>query len=114
MRPADNNTRNTVHGQQRAKERLKLNPEQAERVATLAWERGKRAEDLRGRDRRYFDGRYEDGCELISYNGYIFVFNLETRRCVTMFRAPAWFGRRQQFAGKELIRNPVKYLRYAS
>lgn len=98
----------TYHSILRTHERAGLNVDSAVRMIQNAKARGKSAEDFPARERRYLLERSRDGSYVKYYAGYCFIFNME-HACITMFLAPAWFGKRAKYCGKEIIRNNKKY-----
>lgn len=89
---------NTYHSINRAKERAGLNRKKAEKMMQLARERGIGFEDCRWSiDRNFLLMRTNESCKAIAYNGYCFIFDMETCNCITMYPLPRSFGRKKTF-----------------
>ena len=92
----------THHGADRAKERCNLKSIQAaEKNVNLAIQRGKRAEDLTSWERSFLSKEANSECTAIAYNNFCYIFNADGI-CVTIYRLPAWFGKKKHFNGKTL------------
>ena len=100
----------TQHYIDRAKERQALNERRAERAAELAWSRGKAVDDMPSREGNFMRTKQGEGIKVIFYNDFLYIFTEESK-CITMYEAPGWFGRKRHFDGKEKIRNVKKYMR---
>lgn len=101
----------SIHGHIRSKERCKLKSSRAvQKNATLALQRGKRAEDLRSWERSYLLQASGLGKVAVAYQGYCYIFS-GGNVFVTVFRLPVWFGKPKHFEGKERIRDYKKYCR---
>ena len=98
----------TYHSILRTHERAGLNVDSAVRMIQNAKVRGKNAVDFPARERRYLLERSREGSYAKYYAGYCFIFNME-HACITMFLAPAWFGKKAKYCGKEVIRNNKRY-----
>lgn len=102
---------NTVHSLERMKERCNIkNVKTAERNVNLAIERGKRAADFTSWERVYLNTEAYSNCTAIAYNNLCYIVN-EENVCVTVYKLPAWFGKKKHFDGKERIRNYKKFCR---
>ena len=105
---------NSRHSIERAKERAGLNSEQAARFIRKAGERGRSAEEMPRREREYMEKKETAAnCRTIYYNNYFFIFS-PGGTCITLYEAPAWFGKKSHYEGKEKIRNVKKYVRYST
>ena len=84
----------TLHSLDRMKERFGTKNERAsERLISLALERGVRMHQYRSRFERTFLAKLcKPDVEPIIYQGFIFLFNLKTGACITLFRAPKQFN----------------------
>ncbi len=103
---------NSVHSYERAKERAGMNTAQADRFMRHAYERGKTSEMMPRREREYMEKKEILGdCRTIFYNDFFFIFNMDGV-CITLYESPAWFGKKNHYAGKEKIRNVKKYIRF--
>ena len=101
----------TFHSIQRTQERTGFNVRTSERFIENAIERGKGAEAFSAKERDYLLHKEEqDGCRAIIYNTYCFIVNSDDR-CVTMYSAPKWFGKKR-YDGKREIRDVKKYARF--
>lgn len=99
----------TMHSIKRTKERRNIkNKHSATRKIENALNRGKCAEDFSSWERDYLINESKDNCTAIAYDNYCYIVN-ENGRCVTMYKLPAWFGKKKHFNGKERIRNFKKY-----
>ena len=79
------------HSLQRAKERCGIkNAESASRHISLAYERGRRAEDCRSWERSYLESYSERNAEAVAYDGFCYLFSMEGV-CITLFKLPGWF-----------------------
>ncbi len=101
----------SYHAARRARERLGLKAKSAERETVKAFTDGLTAEDLTSRERDYLVRKGLHGCSPRVYNGSCYIFS-ENMVCVTVYKLPAWFGKRQFFDGKTKIRNPKNYYRH--
>lgn len=102
---------NTLHSLERMKDRCNVkNAKAAERIVRLALERGKSADDFTSWERSYLDAEGRNHCRAIAYKDHCYIVN-EENICVTVYRLPAWFGKKKHFNGKERIRNLKKYCR---
>lgn len=103
---------NTVHSIIRAKERAGMKYGEAVRFTDLAIRNGQRAEDLPVKERKYMQKKEIDSSiTAVLYNGYIFILNDEDV-CITLFKAPSWFLKKEHYDGKKKVRDVKKYLRY--
>ena len=101
----------TKHYLDRAKERSNIkNTATRERNAVLAFQRGKKAEDYRGREREYLLNKQDRSCIAIVYNGICFIFSKDGV-VITCYAVPGWFKKSIHYAGKEPIRDIRKYCR---
>ncbi len=98
----------TYHCKERAKERAKLNPDQAERMINRALSKGKTYDDFKGKERQFLLRKTTENTCAIYYAGYCFIIGMENA-CITMFPVPHWFGKKRVFIGKEEVRNIHKY-----
>ena len=103
----------TYHSLVRAKERLGLKAEAAEREIRRAFTEGLDASEFNSREKEYLIGKEIYGAAAKVYRGSCYIFS-EEGVCITVYKVPAWFGRRQFFDGKKKIRNPKDYYRHYS
>ena len=102
----------TYHSIVRSKERAhRKNLRSAEKNISLALQRGKEAEDFSSWERTFLSGKGHDSQKAIAYNQFCYIFSDEDV-CITLYRLPAWFGRKKPYHGKERIRDIKKYQRY--
>lgn len=105
----DTTTFFTEHGFDRAKERCKLkNRKEVMNNMCLAFERGKRAEDFSSWERNFLTYSAGEDCVAIAYNNYCYIFS-DDKCFITVYKLPAWFGKKKHFNGKERIRDYKKY-----
>ncbi len=100
------------HYLERAKERMGLNQSKAIRMEDIVFNRGLLSDDLPKKERTYLASKETDESLPRFYNGYIFIYNVEGL-CLTVYKAPEWFGKKGSFEGKRKIRDPWKYRRYS-
>lgn len=98
----------TIHSLDRAKERAGLNEKRAERLISLALERGKTADKFTSWERSYLKGEETEEYIAVAYAGYCYLISY-SGTCVTMYPLPAWFGKKKHYNGKERIRDYKKY-----
>ncbi len=102
-------TISTLHVIDRMKERCNIKSlRSAEKNIALAMKRGKRAEDCTSWERSYLSHEAYDGCFAVAYNNYCYIIS-DTGYCITLYKLPAWFGKKKHFDGKERIRDFKKY-----
>ncbi len=102
------NPKATNHFIDRAKERAGINEKKAERMISLALERGKTSEDFTSWEREYLKREEHDNCIAIAYAGFCYIFTYQ-RDCLTVYQLPTWFGKKKHYNGKERIRDYKKY-----
>lgn len=101
----------SIHSIDRIRERCNLKQDRlAMRNIQLAFERGKRADDLTSWEREYLANEGHGNCSAIAYNNYCYIVS-ENNVCVTVYALPKWFGQKKHFDGKERIRDYKKYCR---
>ncbi len=100
------------HYLERAKERMGLNQSRAIRAEGLVYARGLVSTALPKKERIYMESKETDLSFPRLYNGYIYIYNTEGL-CLTVYKAPEWFGKRDRYEGKQEIRDPWKYRRYS-
>ena len=85
----------STHSEERMKERIGIkNAKEMRRMMQLAFERGKRSNDIRRTEfRSYISGKCALGCEAVVYNDHCFIFNPENGVCVTVYDLPQRFTR---------------------
>ena len=101
-------SKSTIHSIDRAKERAGINERKAEKMISLALERGKKSEDFTSWEKDYLQNEAYDGCIAIAFNGYCYIVNNDGF-CVTLYKLPSWFGKKKHYNGKERIRDYKKY-----
>ena len=101
----------TYHSLVRAKERLGLKAEAAEREIRRAYLNGLDSADFSPREKEYLCSKELFGATVKVYKGSCYLFS-EDGTCITIYKVPAWFGRKQFFDGKTKIRNPRDYYRH--
>ena len=103
----------TLHALNRAQERTGYNRDTSERFILNAGKRGKPADAFSSREREYLlnkEARY--GHYTVVYNNFCFIYSEDCGDCITVLEIPKWFGRKQQYDGKQQIRNAKRYIRY--
>ena len=101
-------SKSTIHSIDRAKERAGINERKAEKMITLALERGKTYEDFTSWERNYLQNEAYGDCKAIAFNGYCYIVNADGF-CVTLYKLPSWFGKKKHYDGKDRIRDYKKY-----
>ena len=101
----------TYHCLERAKERAGLSVNAALNLFDKAVRYGIGADEFPANERNYLKSKEGNGMQAIFYGEYIFILNDEGR-CVTMYRAPGWFGKKSNFHGKEQIKNKKRFARF--
>ena len=101
----------SYHSIQRARERMGLNASSAERIISRAYVQGLGSEDFTASEKDYLKRKGVSGAQIKVYNGFCCVFS-DSAVCITVFKLPGWFGRRQHFDGKTKIRDPRSYYRH--
>ena len=99
----------TCHSLSRAKERVGLSQSAAIKFIDNAKINGKTPEEFPAKERKYMQN-LEKGGSVIYFAEYIFILS-EDDRCITLYRVPGWFGKKNNFRGKEVIRNRHRYFR---
>ncbi|SES90161.1 hypothetical protein SAMN02910413_1177 [Pseudobutyrivibrio sp. C4] len=97
----------TLHSIERTTERTGLNRKASVRMMENAYNRGIDANQFSTVEKEYLERKADDGTIIKYYAGYCFIFSCEGL-CITMYKAPTWFGKRH-FDGKNRIRNLKKY-----
>lgn len=88
----------TVHCISRAKERAGLSSHKAKRFIELARQRGIRSTDCRwSLDRKYLEEKSNERIEALAYNGFCFIMERDTKKCITIFKLPKRFGKKKTF-----------------
>jgi len=104
-------TNASFHGIMRVKERCNVKSRRAaENLIRHAIQRGKGADDYSSMERVFLLGESMRGCRAVAYNNFCYILADEDC-CVTMFRLPAWFGKKKPFDGKTRIRKMKRYRR---
>ena len=98
----------TLHYLDRAYERAGLAFESAGSFERDAYRKGKRAAQMPKREREYMSEKDGVGITSRYYKGRIFIYADE--KCITMYNAPEWFGKRQKI-GQSNCCNPRKRIR---
>lgn len=102
----------TYHSIKRTCERANKKYRSAVKMIERAEERGFVADDLPSKERKYLKNKQERGKSVIVfYLGYLFILSCDGI-CITMYKAPEWFCKKECYIGKTKIRNPKKYTRY--
>ena len=103
----------TKHSIERVYERTNCNRRSATRMIENALQRGKETYELSGKEKRFLDHKVskETGYRCVYYNDAIFIVTSE-KVCVTVIKAPKWFGKKTMYNGKKRIRNPKKAVSY--
>lgn len=105
----------TNHSIIRAKERAGLNKKKAAKMMEIAKTRGKRSEDCTWSvDRRFLDKKSTEVSVAVAFNGYCFIYERETMKCITMFRLPKNFGQKKTYykADKRKYKYNFDYCEY--
>ncbi len=93
---------NSRHSYDRAKERAGLNRKRAEKMIGLARDRGIEYEDCSwSLDKRFLQMRTDDRTKAVAFNGFCFIFDRETLKCVTLYPLPKSFGKKKTFFYRE-------------
>lgn len=101
----------TNHAIKRVQERVGLKINSSEDFITNALERGKTAEVFAANERNYLQSKEAKGeCCVIVYQSFFFIVD-DADRCVTVYSAPKWFGKKKYYDGKTKIKNIKKYMR---
>lgn len=86
----------TLHGAERAKERMGLSEKKAIRRLVLARERGVREADCKwSADRRFLGKSSDDIVEAVAYNGFCYILDKASGICITTYRLPRDFGQKK-------------------
>ena len=104
------NEENTLHSLRRAKERAGLSRKKAEKMMSLARERGIGFEDCKwSLDRTYLIQKSDAGKKALAYNGFCFIFDVDTYECITMFPLPKCFGKKKTFYSESRRKQSARY-----
>lgn len=102
----------TLHSMERIHQRLGLNGQRASAFLEAGIAKGKTSEAFRRVDeRRYLEEKCGENIIAKVYQGYCLIVDTEWDACITIYKLPEWFGKKQHYYGKEKLRNPAKYLR---
>ncbi len=101
----------TYHSLVRAKERLGLKADAAEREIRKAFMQDLDVSEFTAREKEYLNSKEIYGAAVKVYKNICYIFS-EEGVCITVYKVPGWFGRRQFFDGKKKIRNPKDYYRH--
>lgn len=102
----------TLHSMERIHQRLGLSGSRAEAFLEAGIAKGRTAESFRRKDeRRYLEGKSGDNIIAKVYQGYCLIIDTEWEACITVYKLPEWFGKKQYYYEKEKLRNPAKYIR---
>ena len=102
----------TVHGMDRALERIGLRRSKAEAFLEAGVTYGKTAESFKlAADRKYLESKSSEGIVAKVHQGYCFIVSTEWNGCITVYKLPDWFGKTHRYNGKKKIRNPMRYSR---
>ncbi len=109
------NEYNSQHSLERAKERAGLNRKRAEKMMSLARERGIGYEECKWSDDREYLLCKTDSLKVAkAYNGFCFIFDRTNQECVTMFALPKCFGKKKTYyAASERKMNARYEMMYA-
>ena len=81
------------HAVKRMHERFELDAIRAANVSERAWHKGKSFQDYAdGKSKRYLQKASTVGMVARAFGNGIFIFNEQTRKLVTAYRMPKWFG----------------------
>lgn len=100
----------TFHSMERAKQRANLGRSAATRMIESAMKSGKGAETFPAKERKYLESKSNSTAKAVVFDGYIFIIGTNGN-CITMYKAPYWFGKKKTHDGKERIRNAKYYLK---
>ncbi len=100
----------TSHYIARAKERLGLNRKAAIVAMEHAYERGAACTRFSSAERRYIEDRMAQGTDVLVYQGSCFLFM--NGNCLTVYKLPAWFGKRTYTETGMPVRNARKYQKF--
>lgn len=99
---------NSLHAEMRIKERAGFGVDTAEKMSERAWNYGKIYIEYSGREREYLKGKSINNSIAVCYGGYIYIFTI-AGLCITMYQVPSWFGKKDYYECKKIVRNPKKY-----
>lgn len=107
----------TQHSIERAKLRIRSkSTNYSKKQVQMAYERGRRAEDLCSWERNYMEKQKRNQCdEPVAYNGFCYIFAVYREReeaiCLTVYPLPPWFNRRKShyYHKKERIKDIKNY-----
>lgn len=92
------NIEESLHSVKRAKERIGLSCRKAEKLIELARTRGIRSDECRWSvDRNFLESKTNKDAIAVAYNGFCFIFDRDTYRCITLFRLPKCFGKKKTY-----------------
>lgn len=85
----------SFHSIERTKERQNIKSiKKACRNIHLAIKRGKSADMFKGWEQRYLKQQAREGYKAIAYNGFCYIFSIDTNRCITVYQLPDWFDKK--------------------
>ena len=98
----------TDHAGDRGNERYGFSKKQTESRAASALKYGKRLEDFETEsERRFLEKRGREGSFAIAYNKKCFIYS-ECNVCITTYRLPVWFDRKEDGCKKAKKNNHNK------
>lgn len=95
--------RASCHSLVRMKERFGVkNPRSSARIVSLAFERGSRMSEFRSKYERSYLEKWcrETNVEPVIYQEFVFIFNLQTKKCITVYPVPAGFESQRRKTAK--------------
>ena len=103
----------TRHSLERVFQRTNCNRKSAPRIIENAAERGLPMSEFPEKERRYLERKASktSGNVCVVYNGAIFILTSD-KECITVLTPPRWFGKKQFYNGKTVIRDPKKAISY--
>jgi len=103
----------TYHGEKRARKRLRMNYEAAERKFEQARANGKTKADFEPRSKEYdylLSKEHAGDTTAYAYGGVCFIADGST--CITLFNLPDWFEKKKSYNGKTEVRNMKTYIKH--
>ena len=98
----------TEHAGDRGNERYGFSKKQTESRASSALKYGKRLADFATEgERRYLESKAREGSFAIAYNRKCFIYS-ECNVCITTYRLPVWFDRKEDDCKKAKKNNSKK------
>lgn len=104
----------TRHYLDRAKERVGYNEKRATKLLSNAIDRGITEKQCKySSDRCFLENRNSDNCKAIAYNGWCFIIDKNSNRCMTIVPLPKDFGRKKRYYEVKKMNDPRHLRRMA-